>query len=284
MMFNLPRDDRSSIADWIELELEFDDSRSTLSKATVASVLGSLGFDDDEAKLTDVWRLLERRSELYNPPPFQVSGDLVTKNDERPRCYPYTACLLFSLYGVRTQRSDPKLLERIGAACISHYLDGKSFVFGWPVLEGIEINIQKRLEQLCDEMREKLAAYPQMHYKDRGVDIVSWKAFNEGQGAHRSGQVVILSQCAAGQDWKTKRGDVPLEAWKQYIHWAAAPIRGFVVPGVVHDESWHDTSLDCGLLFDRIRLFNNIPQPFLDDTLLDSIKEWVDQEIVEAAG
>ncbi|MCM2308652.1 MAG: hypothetical protein NDI91_14430 [Sulfuritalea sp.] len=285
-MFSLPRDDRSSVADWVELELALDPTRNSISKAVVSAVLEQeMGANADEAFLSDVWRLLERREELYRNPPFEVNDDLVARRNDVAVHDVYVACLLFSLYGVRTSRTDPQLLERIAAICIEKYLHGTSFVFGWPPLDGIPKKIGERLALLASSMRERLADYPQDKYKDRGVDVVSWKAFvDEDYGQHRSGQVAILTQCAAGQDWASKKGDVPIDAWKQYIHWASPPIRGFVVPGVVQDENWHDMSVDCGLIFDRARLCNNLPDPFPDADLLTSMHNWIEEEKAEATG
>lgn len=284
-MFNLPRDERASVADWVELELALNHEIETLSKATVSSVIeGQTGNAADEALLTDVWRLLERRSELYHLSPFSVEGNLVARVPEVPISEAYLACLFFSLYGVRTNRSDPKILERIAAICIAEYLGGQSYVFGWPPMDDVPTQIPERIGELAAHMCEKLAEYPAAKYKDRGVDVVSWKPFEtEGRGDHRSGQIAILSQCAAGQDWAKKKGDVPLDAWKQYIHWANAPVRGFVVPGVIQDENWHDTSVDCGVVFDRARICNNMPTPFPDADLLASIRTWVEDEKAEAA-
>jgi hypothetical protein len=284
-MFNLPRDERASVADWVELELALNDEIETLSKATVSSVIeGQTGNAADEALLTDVWRLLERRSQLYDLSPFSVKGNLVARVAEVPITETYLACLFFSLYGVRTNRSDPKILERIAAICIAEYLGGHSYVFGWPPIKDVPTQIPERIEALAAQMRERVAEYPAAKYKDRGVDVVSWKPFKtEGGGDHRPGQIAILSQCAAGQDWAKKKGDVPLDAWKQYIHWANAPVRGFVVPGVIQDENWHDTSVDCGVVFDRARICNNMPDPFPDADLLASIRTWVEDEKAEAA-
>lgn len=284
-MFNLPRDERSSVADWIELELALNEEISTLSKATVASVIEQqTGKGADEGLITDIWRLLERRAQLYRMSPFSVEGNLVKREENVEISAPYLACLFFSLYGVRTKRSDPKLLERIAAICIAEYLGGQSYVFGWPPMADVPTQIPERIENLATRMRERLAEYPADKYKDRGVDVVSWKPFmHEGNGDHRSGQVAILSQCAAGQDWAKKKGDVPLKAWEQYIHWANAPIRGFVVPGIIQDENWHDTSVDCGVVFDRARICNYLPNPFPDADLLASIRTWVADEQSEAA-
>lgn len=283
-MFNLPRDERSSVADWIELELALNEEIESLSKATISSVIEQqTGKAADEGLITDIWRLLERRTELYRSPPFSVEGNLIIRDDAVEITEPYLACLFFSLYGVRTNRTDPKILERISAICIAEYLGGTSYVFGWPPMENVPVQIPARIQELADRMRESVAEYPAAKYKDRGVDVVSWKPFtHEGRGVHRSGQVAVLSQCAAGQDWAKKKGDVPLDAWKQYIHWANAPIRGFVVPGVIQDENWHDTSVDCGIVFDRARICNYLPKPFPDEELMQSIRDWVNEEKAEA--
>jgi hypothetical protein len=282
-MFNLPRDERSSVADWIELELALNSEIDSLSKATVATLVEQeTGTTADESFIADVWRLLDRRANLYKSAPFHVHGNLISRVDDAVISEPYIACLLFSLYGVRNKRSDPKLLERIAAICIANYIGGKSYVFGWPPVNGIPIPIEARMKELASKMRERLVEWPADKYKDRGVDVISWKPFEtENSGEHRSGQITILAQCAAGQDWAKKSGDIPIAAWKQYIHWANEPIRGFVVPGVIQDENWHETSMNCGLVFDRVRICN-YSDPFTDQELVNSIRTWIEDEKLEA--
>jgi hypothetical protein len=284
-MFDLHRDDSSSVADWVEIELALDDEIDRISKATVSTAMEQgIGAAPSEAFLSDVWRILERRQNLYRLAPFRVEGNLVMREEEVPPPETYIACLLFSLYGVRRGRSDPKILERIAAICIADYIQGESYVFGWPVLHDVPVPISNRIQEVAQLMRERFIEAPREKYKDRGVDVITWKPFRtEAGGMHRSNQIAILSQCAAGQDWRQKYGDVPLKAWEQYIHWANNPIKGYVVPGIVDsDDDWHDMSTQCGLLFDRARIYNHSPNPLPDPELAASITAWIDAEKQEA--
>ncbi|HEY9117845.1 MAG TPA: hypothetical protein VIN11_08465 [Roseivirga sp.] len=273
-------DDAQRVADWIELELAIE--RESISKAWLTSILEQSGGESTEQFLSDIWRVLDDRARRYRHPRFTVDSNLVYRIESTEPIEPYVACLLFSLYSINQKRNDPKLFERLIAICLSEYLGGKSYVFGWPVLEDIPANIESRIKDVCIKIREKFAEAPQARYKDRGVDVISWKPFFENAAEHRSNQIVVLSQCAIGGDWRSKTGQIPLDSWKQYVHWANQPIKAFAVPIVIHDDLWHDISTEAGLLFDRIRIVNYVPQQFPDEPLMNQIKVWIDSEIENA--
>lgn len=281
-MFEIPEaDDAQRVADWVELELAID--RESISKAWLTSIIEqSVGEQPSEHFLSDVWRVLGDRACRYCQPRFSVESNLICRAETTDPIEPYVACLLFSLYSINQRRNDPKLFERLIAICVGEYLGGESYVFGWPVLEDIPASIELRVKDVCVIIREKFAEAPQARYKDRGVDVISWKPFIESASEHRSNQIIVLSQCAIGGDWRSKTGQIPLEAWKQYIHWANQPIKAFAVPMVIHDDLWHDISTEAGLLFDRIRIINYVPLPFPDAPLMDEIKVWIESEVENA--
>ena len=282
-MFELPEvDDAQRVADWVELALALEE-RESISKAWLTSIIEqSVGEQPSENFLSDIWRVLGDRASRYCQPRFSVDSNLIRRIESTGPIEPYVACLLFSLYSINQRRNDPKLFERLIAICVGEYLGGESYVFGWPVLEDIPANIESRVKDVCTKTREKFAAAPQSRYKDRGVDIISWKPFLENTSEHRSNQIVVLSQCAIGGDWRSKTGQIPLDAWKQYIHWANQPIKAFAVPMVIHDDLWHDISVEAGLLFDRIRIVNYVPLTFPDIDLLDEIRVWIGSEVENA--
>jgi len=193
-------------------------------------------------------------------------------------------CLLFSLYGVSGEhRGGPKLFERLVAIAIKNYVKGSVFVFGWPVLPDVQADIEARVRDLAAAVRERFAEAPAERYKDRGVDVIAWRPFEEHTtGEHRSSQLVILAQCAAGRNWRQKTGQLPHKSWTQYIHWACEPLQGFAVPGVIPAELWHDISQECeGILFDRIRILNLLPDGIPDLELKGAIEAWVASELEE---
>lgn len=276
-MFDLPDPDSThTVADWVELEIA--SGEASIARSKVISVTSG-----DESFVSGVWRELERRQIHYAAPVFHVSHDEVTKTAAvvQPE---YVACLLYSLYGVSEEhRTDPKLFERMTAEAVKNYIQGEVFVFGWPVLDGQDVNIGLRVKAVATKTREKFVERPAGRYKDRGVDIIAWKPFDEHQNKeHRTSQLVILSQCAAGADWRGKTGQLPYRSWLRYIHWASNPITSFAVPRVIPDDLWHDISEEAGVLFDRIRLANLLPNGVSDPELRSAIETWIAEEIQDA--
>ncbi len=283
-MFQLP-DAQSPVvvADWVELEIAAGEP--SLSKTKVASIIESVaGHEPSEELLSDVWRHAEERQARYSREFFRCEGDLVVRALDEAAPAEYVACLLFSLYGVDDDyRTDPKIFERLSAEAIGNYLRGKVFVFGWPVLHDVQADIELRVRDVAARMRERFVEAPAERYKDRGVDVIAWSPFVEhSTGDHRSGQIVILVQCAAGKNWRGKTGQLPFNSWTQYLHWAADPATGFAVPSVVPAEMWHDICREAGLLFDRIRIVNLLCDGLKDAELKTEIDAWVAQQIDES--
>lgn len=272
------------VADWLELELSLGESSFSRSKIS-AIVRDASGVEPTETSISDVWRHLRRRAALYCSPFFEIQGDLATRRDDVVNGrLEYEVCLFFSLYGAsRQEGADPKLFERMSAEAIGHHIDGQVFVFGWPALSDVETAIAARVQQVSDLLRERFVEAPAARWKDRGVDIITWKPFAEPDHAsRRSGQVVVLSQCAAGHDWRKKTRELPMASWIQYIHWATDPIRGFAVPCVISDDLWHDVAREVeGLVFDRVRLINHLLQGVQDRSLKAALQAWRAEQIEE---
>ena len=274
----------SDVADWVELTVTTSGDR--MSKAGITSSIESRsGREPAEAFITDVWRELEYRQQLYTHPCFQVMDRTVDPSPDLKPPIEYLACLLLSLYGVPNDaHHSAKLFERLTSEAAQVYLSGKSLTFGFPTLPSAasadekESLICRRTRQLADDLHERFVEPPRPKYKDRGMDVVGWIPFSEG----RSGQLVILIQCAAGGNWKDKP-PVPTGAWSQYIHWALDPIKAYAVPCVVDDRDWHDISKDKGLIFDRIRIANLLTEGVKDDDLHAELNRWVSEQLQDLA-
>lgn len=284
-MFQLPNaESAQAVADWVELELAAGESQ--LSKAKTSSVAESVrGSEPGEAFLSDVWRQLEERQSRYTSQFFYCDGDLVCRGPDQQDSAEYIACLLFSLYGVADEsRTDPKIFERLSAEAIKNYLQGKVYVFGWPVLPDVQAEIALRVKDVATKAREKFVEAPAQRYKDRGVDVIAWKPFVEHPTEeHRSSQLVILAQCASGANWRQKTTQLPIKSWIQYVHWASDPLTGFAVPRVIPADLWHDISRESqGILFDRIRIVNLLPNGVQEEGLRDEIRNWVTGELEES--
>lgn len=284
-MLQLPDDgDANRVADWVELVLATGED--SISKTKVASILGQgSGDDPNEAFLSDIWGHLGRRAARLTVPFFRLEHDLaISSCADLPSLIEYKVCLFFSLYGASNQhRSDPKLFERLVAEAVSIYVGGKKFIFGWPVLSDVEADIGLRVRQVATATKERFVEAPAVRYKDRGVDVISWKPFPEPDLAeHRTSQYIMLSQCAAGRDWRSKTQELPLKAWTQYIHWSTDPMRGFAASCVIDDDLWHDIAREVsGVVFDRIRLLNLVSSGVSDQGLKAELKEWTIGQLEE---
>ena len=274
-MISMPDPSSSmAVADWIELFIAT--TGRILSRASLSHLIeGNLGNEPSESFISDIWRELTYRQNLYTNPPFEVYERTV-KPKENFQFFPeYLACLILSLFGVHDIDS-PKLFERLTCKAVEKYLSGEAFVIGWPTTNGQPVSIKKKCMNVANRLNERFVEPPSARYKDRGVDVVGWKPFD----GKRSGQIVVLLQCAAGHDWSAKRS-VPLGAWQQYIHWAYDPVKAFAVPGIVSERDWHDKSRDNGIIFDRIRITNLLPNGTDDGELSEALKDWIKAQLDE---
>jgi hypothetical protein len=277
-------DDAERVADWIELELSLGEVSFSKSRVN-AVVRDASGTEPSEAFLSDVWQHLRRRDGLYSVRFFELHGDLVYRRDDVSEGrLEYETCLFFSLYGASSQTgAEPKLFERMCAEAIADHMSGEVFVFGWPALPDVQTAIAARVRQVAEQLKERFVEAPGTQYKDRGVDIISWLPFAEPDFAsRRSGQLVILSQCAAGHDWRSKTHELPMASWTQYIHWASDPIAGFAVPCIITDDVWHDVAREVkGLVFDRVRVMTHLAKGVEDADLRHDLQIWRNEQIDE---
>ena len=279
-MIELPDpDSMETVADWVELTLSIGDDQ--ISKAEISSAIeGLAGKEPGEAFIASIWRELARRQNLYTWPYFKVEDYIIEAQFSSEPLTQYVACLLLSLYGVQGSTQVPgKLFERLVRLAMTNYLSGNAVIFGWP-FEDVEAEkdkepaITRKIKKLAYDLGERFYEAPDARYKDRGVDVIGWIPFKD----RRSGQVIVLLQCAAGHNWEDKL-PVPIEAWRQYIHWASNPIPAFAVPCVVNERQWHDMSKDKGILFDRVRILNLLPSDLPEKPLSDELRTWVDKQI-----
>jgi len=266
------------VSDWIELTVAT--TQEHVSKAQVGSVVeGSAGSEPSEAFLTDIWRQLEYRQRLYRNPTFRVMDRIIEPVSEAHVSKEYLACLIWSLVGVQGTTQQPgKLFERITRKAVEGYLSGQAIVFGWPFEpepegEDEESQIKRKIKKVADDLKERFVEAPPARFNDRGVDVIGWIPFYE----RRTGQIVLLVQCTAG-DWKGKQ-PVPLDNWCQYIHWTRDPIKGFAVPSIIVDSDWHERSREKGMMFDRARIINLIPQDTYDPDLATELESWVREQL-----
>ena len=267
-----------SVADWVELITAVEDrpaSRSAVARAIEADT----GNAVEESFVSDVWNDLRSRCNLYHPARFAIDDAIVTPVNNPESRAAYLTCLLLSLYGAH-ETTPTKLFERLTCQAVRKLLPARAVVFGWPFTKkrGMkpsgETVLGTFIRAVARDANERFVEQPSSRFKDRGVDVIGWVPFQEG----RSSQVVILLQCAAGHNWAAKLC-VPLEAWRQYVHWACSPLIGFAVPCVIADSIWHDQAVEKGILLDRPRIVNSVSDGVSDRDLAAALSGWVNREL-----
>ena len=92
--------------------------------------------------------------------------------------------------------------------------------------------------------------------KDLGLDVVGWKDFVDAQ----TSKVLVYMQCATGEDWECKRGDLDLEGrWRQVISWTTPPVKALAIPYVIPPGDQWKRATPGLLLMDRLRISSVLP-------------------------
>ena len=165
----------SCVADWIEFLIAYE--HTSISKSAVASKIeGAMGEEPNDTFLTSLWDELEVRMILYgDQPPFICNKMEVISNINWTANPEYLMCLILALTG---NSFDPtpsgKLFERISMEAAKHYINGSAIIFGHPKLLSIL--------EICRLTNERFKSELPSNYKDRGLDVVAWKPFDDNRG------------------------------------------------------------------------------------------------------
>ena len=258
------------VADWVELYIVLN--RDSISKSTLTSSLAQEKGDDPSADFVDdIWLELEYRRLLYgSSPPFNLDTRSVFPIIGRENNHAYIMCLLLSILGNNEDTTNTgKLFERLSGEAIRNYIKGRVLIYGHPS--------KQTVEDIAVNTNERFNFSPTANFNDRGLDIIAWIPFED----NRCGQTVILFQCAAGNNWKSKLLSLPIEAWNNYIAWGSKPLKGFTLPKVIRKKSFEECSYEAGIIIDRARIYRNIFDEEINGTLKQDVKAWCDHKIEE---
>ena len=310
-MFDLPNlqvDDVQTLADWVELST-LCGSGGLVSRTKIADVLkdsGMSGFFDEEVFPEDrigldsdlfsadenadglselVWSEIKMRaSNLQSGYPFRIEGDIVER-EAAPKDLPAFLMLLLvdicRKYSTARSLIPPvaswsRLFEKIVEAAMKGLFHGPTCRFGWPIERGWPTAIDDRirhLAELVDLQPEGLAGKTNPHDKDKGLDVVCRLSLgNDGAGT-----VLFITQCAVGENWRSKRGEPSVTEWQDILRWNAQLIRAVAVPWRL-DESFDYRRayrhFDGAMIIDRPRLSFGRPDAFLDSTVSGTVSKW----------
>lgn len=171
-----------------------------------------------------------------------------------------------------------KLFEKLAAQALKVYLSGDSINVGSPREAPVPREFHRCVDHISAQTREVRGRRRQFspHTQDEKLDVISWRSFGDG----RSGQVIVLAQCAAGSDWAEKGTELKIEVWQDLIDFAVQPIRALVFPFVIlSDDQWRYYCRQAGILLDRLRTASLLASSSLPTQLAKQLIDWCTKEI-----
>jgi hypothetical protein len=263
----------SKIADWIELYILYEGKN--LSKNKVISIIENHTGEADEVKVDSAIQELVRRLTLYgNVKPYTIQNNIVIPNFTWKKYPELTLCLLFSTHGAGKAHKGTKLFEQLTKSCIDFFMKFDSINIGFPA----GTSFKSQLDSLAAKCSEGRRDNPSASDKDRGVDIVAWKSFNDS----RNSNVYLLLQCAAGANWKDKSILPYKNSWRRYINWNVDTIVPAIsITQIIESNDWTNAVDQLGFIIDRARLFRTITADgYKTDTQLkNQILAWCNSKL-----
>lgn len=314
------REELEKFADWMELlalfEGEGEFSRDEATDVLIDSGLegledreylpGDAGYSDEGLMsprekaglfVEEVWAEIgSREQRLGSAYPFQTEPEylLAVRGEDWREWAGYAVLLLADcaqVYPEVTSRIEPEeetgvIFEKVVEASVSGGVYRGAQRFGWPKEDGWPDPIDERIREFaqCFGLQVKTLEPTENWDKDRGLDV----AARLDLGDRDAGSCYVLFQCAAGTNWKSKRGEPPLKDWDDILWWRGELLRGVAVPWMLpnrNDSTWNRKKVyrkfDGALVLDRMRLCYGHPDASLSDSAREGAVEWCEGRISE---
>lgn len=257
-----------SISDWVELQAAIN---GEMTKAELDHFLNNNDYSGDtENYINSIWRELRTRNLRYhNITPMTIDSVSVQTNIVWRECPEYVLMLILSLEGNGWRTNITAVIfERICKEVLEEYIGGEAKVVGFP--QRVSVN------DICTDIEEQFIQELPARYKDRKLDVVGWKKIDS-----RNNKLLILMQCAAGNDWRGKTTELQPEVWRDYIRFSCTPTRAFGFAHCVDDELFFETGKEGGIIFDRLRIYRYLKNKdeIRDNTLRTDILNWCNDRL-----
>jgi hypothetical protein len=271
VVIELPKDRRSvSLADWMEVNAFLDEADHSSSLEDIVSEL-SVSNEISEPLKTDIsTELLTRVKKLGVSYPFKFNGQLleIKTPDNYEGQWAYILCLLISYIGVHNGEKTLKawgkdhitsLFEEVSGIAAKNFLPHTEIAsdflyFGAPRASWKKIDrpFRSALKILKSKISdgEIIKIANDYRQKDAGLDIIAWRHFPD----QRPGKLLLLCQCAAGSDYKSKRYE--LLNFKNFFSIRSPFFQALFIPHELDEAEWAEYCFDTnvGLTFDRGRI------------------------------
>ena len=267
----------SSNADQVELEAlasGYAVIDSGAEDELVAGVLDDLAVDSLSPADSEDWQRndlirddsvgliheeLAKRSDLLRTTyPFDLEqGTLIYAKGRHSPVYEFLLSASSSKFVSGPHAELPRTFERVATRLITAYFgaNAKGMHIGWP--RDAKTTFEAAAKQLHRCTGEwhwgPDEGLDPADVKDEGCDFVVWLHPSDGR---KIGQLFVLGQCACGNNWQDKYGDLNTKRMKRWFNPLSTvePVRAFATPRHVDDDLLREASREAGLLFDRARL------------------------------
>lgn len=274
MKFSPPTtNDISRIADWVELYVLF--SKSRISKAKAFSILQENNSHFEEEDVDSIITELERRLILYGENrPFKIEGNIISPSFNWQKIPSHALCLYYSTYGVgKTGKGSKRdlgtqLFEKISKHYLEKSLSFQGQIFGFPNFKSFKL----QLDTFASKINAKRIDDPNSKDKDRGVDLVLFKKFDET----RDNCFLIFIQCAAGKNWNEKKL-ASIDSYRRFVAFGnKVAVPGLALTQIIDISDWKNACDDYGIIIDRARLFRMLAENkyIIPENLKKEIIDW----------
>ena len=282
----------NEIADFVELGCVL---KKTISMREVIAAINRIAENDYsggvveeeqvDVKVESAFSELEDRINYTNknyPFSIDVTGNVLAienGTEGTPNYWLYVYLLLATRLNMQKNRifssiDGSLLFEELSAQIAVNYLGDRaeSIVFG--TAAGQE-KFEEKINGLCKFLNEgncfKNRDTNPPTAKDRKLDVVVMKHFTD----KKPGKIIGFGQCKTGTNWKDYltqlRPDSFCTKWLDDSP-TVLPVRLFFLCEALSRSTWHSSSSDAGILFDRCRLMDYSNS--IEQDLLEKIQNW----------
>ena len=219
-----------------------------------------------------------RGSVIQRGYPFIINNDVCYLSlDGEAAKWIYLFLLLATRMNMQTERildgvDATKIFERICNLVVREYLGdhSKSVIFG-TAQEG---SFREKFTSLLHEFHiDGLFQEPfgwTGATKDAGVDVVAWIPFAD----QKDSQLIAIGQCKTGTAWQNNLRRSQLFADFSTRQPMIEPVDIYFLAEALGIYKWEENSRRGGLLFDRIRIMEYLPES-IDVEILTDVKKWL---------
>lgn len=228
---------------------------------------------------------IERRADLLGSAyPFTLDQGTLAYVESPSRLYEFFLCICNTQLTQGEHVWFPRVFERVAACLVAAYFGAcaQSIHVGFPRDEVVGRSFRRAMATVAQRTGEWTWGPDEglpsdYHRGDEGCDFV---VCLDAADRRQIGQLFVLGQCACGNDWDTKFGELNLARLRKWFKSfpIVEPVRSFATPHHVANVRLREASRESGLFFDRARLTSiasEAPPDVLDGGIEQRIRDLV---------